>query len=484
MKNYPLIKNVSLLALLAVLAILIAGYHPGAEDDEVYLAAIKHDLNPLLFPHDSEFFTVQLQATVFDELIASSVRLTRLPLNYVELAWHYLAILLVLWGCWRISCRCFVERHAHWAAVSLVTVLLTLPVAGSALYLVDQNLHPRALATAAILAAIVAILDRRYWTAGGLLILAVAIHPIMASFGISFCVLLGWGQPRLGTTSMCLVLMPLGWIFEPTSLAWRAAAQTRDYYFLGRWEWYEWLGVLAPFVFLWWFRAIGKRASPTLEHLSTRLAIYGGFQLLVALIVMAPRNLERLWPLQPMRYLHLLYLLFAVLGGGLLGQKVLKKHWWRWLALFVPLAAGMFYAQRRTYPASSHLEWPSTHSRNSWVEAFLWIRGHSPADSHFALGADYMRRPGEDYHGFRALAERSLLADADKDSAVATQVPRLASRWFEEVEAQRGWEHFGAADFQRLKSRFGVNWIVVDQPGPPYLQCPFENSAVRVCHLE
>jgi hypothetical protein len=144
----------------------------------------------------------------------------------------------------------------------------------------------------------------------------------------------------------------------------------------------------------------------------------------------------------------------------------------------------MFYAQRRTYPASSHLELRGTHSRDPWVEAFLWIRAHTPVDSYFALGPDYMQRPGEDYHGFRALAERSVLADAGKDSAVATQVPRLASRWFDEVEAQRGWEQFGAPDFQRLKLRFGVNWVVVEQPGPPDLQCPYENSVVRVCRLE
>src|SRR2546427_7209790 len=92
-----------------------------------------------------------------------------------------------------------------------------------------------------------------------------------------------------------------------------------------------------------------------------------------------------------------------------------------------------------------------------------------------------MRRPGEDFHGFRALAERSALADAAKDSAVATQVPRLALRWREEVEAQRGWETFGAADFQRLKALYDVNWVVVEQPGPLNLQCPYENAAVRVC---
>jgi hypothetical protein len=406
-------------------------------------------------------------------------------LGVVVLSWHCLAIFLILWGCWRISRHCFSETYAWWASVSLVAVLLTLPVAGSGLYLVDQNLHPRAVATAAILAAIVATIDCKYWVAGGLLILAALIHPIMASFGISFCVFLGWRHPTLEVASLAFALIPLGWIFEPASEAWRVAADTRDYYFLGRWDWYEWLGVLAPFVFLWWFRWIGRReGGSTLAHLASRLAWYGVFQLLVALILMVPQRFERLWPLQPMRYLHLLYLLFAVLGGGLLGQKVLQRHGWRWFALFVPLAAGMFCAQRRTFPASSHLECPSATSRNAWVQAFSWIREHTPTDSYFAAGADYMRRAGEDYHGFRALAERSVLADSAKDSAVATQVPRLAGRWREEVEAQRGWERFEAADFQRLRARFGVNWVLVERPAPAGLQCPYENAAVRVCRLE
>jgi len=485
LKNYPRIKPVSILALLAALGILIAGYHPGAEDDGVYLAAIKRDLNPALFPHDFDFFTVQLQATVFDKLVAGSVRLTHLPLGLVVLAWHYLSIVLVLWGCGRIARRCFSESYAQWAAVSLVAVLLTLPVAGSALYLVDQNLHPRALATAAILAAIVATLDGRDWMTGGLLMLAVVMHPIMASFGISLCVFLAWRPPAPRTASFALALAPLGWIFEPTSDAWRAAAGTRDYYFLARWQWYEWLGVLAPLVFCWWFRKIGLREDASaMAHVASRLAACGVLQLGVALAVMVPHSLERLRPFQPMRYLHLVYLLFVLLGGGLLGQKILQRHWGRWLALFVPLAAGMFYAQRQTYPASAHLEWPEASSRNPWAQAFRWIRDHTPTDSYFALGADYMQRPGEDYHGFRALAERSVLADAAKDSAVATQVPRLATRWREQVEAQRGWEQFGAADFQRLKTRFGVGWVVVERPGPADLKCPYENATVRVCRLE
>ena len=484
MKNYPILRNALILAVLAACGLLIAGYHPGAEDDGVYLSAIKRDLNPALYPHDSDFFAVQLQATIFDKVMAASVRLTHAPLGWVIFAWHYLTIYLVLLGCWRMSHRCFPEEYAQWASTTLVAVLLTLPVAGSALYIVDQNLHPRALATAAILAAIVAALDREFALPIALLILAALLHPIMAMFGISLCIFLAWRPPMMGTRASILALAPLGWIFEPTSPAWCVAANTRDYYFLGRWEWYDWLGVFAPFAILWWFRRIGQNDRATvMVHVTSRLMAFGIFQLIVAIALMLPQSLERIRPLQPMRYLHLFYLIFIILSGGLLGQKLLRHHWLRWALVFIPLAAGMLFAQRETYPSSAHLEWPGSTAKNPWLQAFAWIRANTPPDAYFAAGPDYMRRPGNDYHSFRALAERSVLADLAKDSAVATQVPRLSNRWLEEVEAQRDWEYFTPADYERLKARFGINWVLIERPAREGLDCPYENAALLVCRV-
>ncbi|MGA2992551.1 MAG: hypothetical protein ABSD88_18940, partial [Candidatus Korobacteraceae bacterium] len=56
-------KNIAWLLLLTTLAFLVQGYHPGWEDDGVYLSAIKKQLHPQLYPYDSDFFQVQLQAT-------------------------------------------------------------------------------------------------------------------------------------------------------------------------------------------------------------------------------------------------------------------------------------------------------------------------------------------------------------------------------------------------------------------------------------
>lgn len=519
------LTNLTLLLLLTTLAFLIMGYHPGLEDDGFYLAAIKHNLHPSLFPHDAEFFAVQFQATLFDKLIAWSVRLTHLPLAWAALLWQFAAIFLLLQGCLRISRRCFSEPAAQWAAVTTIALLLALPLPGIGINLADQYLHPRTLATAAILAAIVAVLDRRPWLAGLLLALAFSIHAIMASFGISFCVLLWWNMrassprdQRAGSVAAAL-LMPLGWIFEPGSDAWRQAAATRSFYFVARWQWYEWLGVFAPLILLFVFhRVLRRQQGPGVAQRSdgcdesqralvSSVLYYGILQTIVGLAIMLPPSLERLRPFEPMRYLHLMYLLFFLLAGGLLGQYVLsaedRRHparsepvaaevraharLIRWALLFLPLGAGMFYAQRQMYPATEHIEWPGASSKNSWLQAFAWIRQNTPPDALFALDPHYVRLSGEDYHGFRALAERSVLADYEKDGGMAARVPSLAPRWLREVMATSNWRTFQAGDFERLQKEFSVTWVVVSKNAPKQdhstMTCPYENAEVEVCRL-
>lgn len=492
------VHNLLVNAGLTVFAFLPMGYHPGLEDDSFYLAAIKRDLNPALFPHDSDFFRLQFQATIFDKLIAFSARLTHLPVAWIVLFWQIAALFLLLHSCWRIARRCFSSAEAQWGATALIAALLTLPLPGIAINLADQYLHPRTLATVAILAAIVAILDRRPWLAGVFLAIAFAIHAIMASFGISFCIILWWtlrGTRLKSSLPVAAAFIPLGWLFEPSSDAWRQAAATRGFYFVTRWHWYEWLGVLAPLALLLVIRQFlrsrrGATDGAALLPLTSTLIYYGAFQTVVGLAIMLPPALERLRPFEPMRYLHLLYLLFFLIIGGLLGRYVLQRSFYRWLLLFVPLTCGMFYAQRQMYPASEHLEMPWMTPHNPWLEAFAWIRVNTPIDALFALDPHYESLPSEDAHGFRALAERSALADYEKDGGMAARVPRLAPRWLDEVTAVKGWQNFRPEDFARLKNNLGVTWIVLSRADAEFsaqptegMSCPYANDQVRVCQL-
>jgi hypothetical protein len=143
----------------------------------------------------------------------------------------------------------------------------------------------------------------------------------------------------------------------------------------------------------------------------------------------------------------------------------------------------MFISQRLQFTGSEHLELPGRTSANPWLQAFAWIRQNTPADAYFALDPEYMAAPGEDYHSFRALAERSQLADNIKDTAVVTQVPELGKVWARQVKAQEGWGRFQLADFERLKAEFGVNWVLVAYPQPGGLLCSWHNGVVSVCQI-
>jgi len=92
----------------------------------------------------------------------------------------------------------------------------------------------------------------------------------------------------------------------------------------------------------------------------------------------------------------------------------------------------------------------------------------------------------DDQHGFRAIAERSRLADDVKDSGAVTMFPNLtaADHWLEQVASQRGWQHFRESDFRRLQETYGVSWIVAERTLDTNFVCPYENQTIRVCRLD
>ena len=280
---------------------LVEGYHPGVEDDAVYLSAIQRRLHPALYPHDSRFFTLQMQASVFDRMMAGWMRLTHMSVPLAELLGQFLAGFFLLWGCLAIAHRCFPGNAGRWAGVGLVGVLFTLPVAGTALYIFDQYLHPRAIASALILWAVVAVLDRRGALAGFLLAMAVVMHPIMGVLGVSYCVILWVASLRTNQLAKKPVMAAAifgfvpSWIFEGPTPAWKAALNTRTYYFLGRWTWYEWLGAIAPIFILWLMARWARRADRlVIAVLAGSGAFYAAFQFAVACVVLLTPALVRL----------------------------------------------------------------------------------------------------------------------------------------------------------------------------------------------
>ena len=476
-------KQIAILLALTVGALFIHGYHPCTEDAEIYLPGAEKIIRPELFPAYPEFFQFHAHLTLFPNLIAVSVRITHLPMEWVLFLWQVASVFLLLFACWELSGHCFTDDKARWAAVALVAALLTLPVAGTALYIMDQYVNPRNLTASLGVLAVARVLNRKYRTAGGLLVLAALFHPLMASFSLSYCVLLVLPRRYDPRFSAITVLLPLGF-FAPPSEGYHRAALLHSFHYLTRWQWYEWLGAVAPLIILSWFSVLARRKrSATLELMRRALVVYGLLYFAAGLALSITTRFEGLARIQPMRSLHLLYILFFVLVGGFVGEYVLKTRLWRWLILFTPICAGMFVAQRALFPGSAHLEWPGAAPKNQWVQALVWIRENTPESAVFALDPYHLEIPGEDHNGFRAIAQRSRLADVIKDSGAVSMFPQLADEWLTQTENQKNWKNFHLSDLKLLRQKYGVSWVVLQPPGIAGLECPFHNQAVMVCAL-
>ena len=460
------------------------GYHPYAEDAEIYLPGIRKLLHPALYSSGAEFFESHASLTFFPNLIAASVRLSHIPFDYAIFIWYLASIFLLLLACWEFSGVCFGTPRARWGAVALIASLLTLPVAGTALYLMDQYLNPRNLAAFAAVFAVTRVLEKKYARAVVWIIFAAAVHPLMASFALAFsAVLILMVRLRRPAPALAAAL-PFANFFALPSPAYREAMRFHISHFLPQWQWYEWVGLIAPFAVLMWLGRIARsRELKNLQRVCHAAIVYELVYFVIALIIAIPERFEALARLQPLRSLLLVYIFMLMAIGGFVAEEILKDRIWRWWLLFLPLCAGMFVAQRDLFPSTAHIEWPWAAPKNQWEQAFLWISQNTPNDARFAIDPFYMEAPGEDRIGFRALAERSRLADASKDSGAVAMFPPLAEEWWEQLQAQKNWQHFTRADFLRLQEKYQVGWTLLQTPDAMGLACPYRNQSVAVCQI-
>jgi hypothetical protein len=480
------------LGAITCLAVLVHGYHLGVDDAAIYVPAIKRVADPKLYPFGAEFFLSHAHLSFFAELIGGSARLSHLPVDMVIFAWHVVSVFLLLLAAWQLLGCCFENSYARWSGVALLAATLSVPVTGTGLAIMDPYLTARSLSTPATLFAVACYLSKRPRWALVWLAVTAALHPQMAVYGALFIGCLAWAAPPRAVQAVqaipapafrTMIVLPFVFDFSPMTGPARECLLSRTFFFVSAWAWYEWVGIFAPLAVLWWFsKASPRHTLPAFRLVAGRLIPFG-LAFTAAFLILAIPALEGYTRLQPMRSFHLLYVIFFILLGGLIGEYAIRNSAWRWAALFVPLALGMVLLQRSVFPASRHVEWPGSNNGNTWMSAFLWIRQHTPKDALFATDPNYMARPGEDAHGFRAVAERSVLADFVKDSGPVSLFPRLAAEWQNQVAAARGLDRFEPADFQRLVGRYPVTWILTTQPGPPGLVCPYENRELAVCRL-
>lgn len=497
------------LATLTLAVLFIHGYHPFAEDGGLYVAGVEWKLNPSLFPHLTDFVSEHLSFSIFAPVVASLTRVTHLPLLIVLLGIDFISITLTLAAARALLRRVTPNQPAQLAGIAILAAVWTVPIAGTSLLLMDPYVTARSLSTPLSLWAIAFALDD--WVdaprslAGCILTiaLAAAFHPLMAGYALGLILVLRILRSRMRifllTAAAILIFAAIAiaqFHAQPDSPAVTLAAESRYYWFLSQWHWYELFGLVGPILVLLLLRynkRLGLRQNRTI--LCDSAILYGCFAAAVATVFAHQGyQVHLVARLQPLRAFLMIYIVMFLLLGTSMQQLCeyistsSARHYVRYamVAILLVTGLGMFLAQRHEFRSSAHIElpWQLRESPNPWIRAFLWCRENTPQNAMFALDANYIMLPGEDAQSFRAIARRSVLPDFSKDGGESAITPRLADEWVAGFTAQLHLDQQTASELRQHLAPYGVNWVLLRSDSPAALDCPWHQDALKVCKLQ
>lgn len=480
-----------LIGLLTAAVLLVDGYHPYADDAGIYLAGVKKLVRSSLFGPDAPFVLAHTRLSVFAHGIAALLRGTHASFGWTILGLYLLSTGLFLVACWSVAKQVFALHEARLGGLVMAAALYALPVAGTALSIMDPYVTARSFSTPMSLLGLAAAMDRRYGRAAAWLALAVALHPLMGAYAIAFvglAVCFDRSRPWLAVSLCAAAVVASGAVFVlrrsiPVTAAYRQAVllPAHRFLFLGRWALWEIVGAIAPLVL---FGVAVRWVSRTsrVGILCCAAIAAGTTALLIAALFVPVGGPYLLARLQVMRIDHLVYCVGMVLLGGWAGDVSRGRRRWLLPAVAVAGFGAMALAGGLEYPGSNRVEWPGMWPRNPWQQAFLWIRQETPADAVFAFDPGLVYIPGEDAQGFRVEAERSQLAD-DKDAGVVVVFPQLAEEWQRERSATAGMNRSLDEARRRRLMALGADWVLLPPSAKTGLGCPYRNAAVQVCRL-
>jgi hypothetical protein len=246
--------------------------------------------------------------------------------------------------------------------------MLTVPVAGTSMMLMDPYVSARSISTPCSLLALVALIDmvqqiksckrpsyRSVILAIASLLIAAAVHPLIAGYALGCTLTLAIAALTNGRMRWAL---SAGLWFASIAIAvclltlaplrgggYSLVVATRTYWFLNCWHWYEVFGLAAPLLVIAMAFSRTKPSEAT-QWLSYMCLVMGALAVIVALLFarsgMSNFAVARL---QPLRVFQIVYVITLLIVGTALGKYVLKRSAWRWGALIGSIGSLMMFVQ-------------------------------------------------------------------------------------------------------------------------------------------
>ena len=463
-----------------------AGYRYGVSDQAFYIPVVVRSLNPTLFPRDASLIDAQGRLMVVDEILAGLARATDVSLDTLFFIGYIVSLCLIWTGLTLIGARVYQNRWAVAALGAAFTMRHRIPRTSA--NSLEPYFHPRMLAFGLGALAVAAVLRRRAWLAVALVAAGSVIHVTISLF---FAVLIGVGLAVLDsrfrplavagsavaaiTLLAAVTLGPLRGTLTTMDATWLQAVASKDSLFATDWPLWAWATNLGFLGLLWWaHRVRTRRGQATSEDTAL---VWGATALVTLFLVTLPfvaAGLSLAVQFQISRIFWLVDFLALVYVVAAVADTRTSRHRAAIVAIaLLALSTGRgMYVMLVERPERALFE---VHLPDSpWEDAMRWM-ARQPPETHVLADPGHAWKYGT---SVRVSAERDVLLEEVKDSALAIYSRDVAVRFIERTDAVGDFASLTPDGARDLARRYDLNYLVTE--ADLMLPVSYRNAQFRI----
>src|SRR5688572_2261342 len=390
-----------------------------------------------------------------DEVLAAAARITGLPLDVLFFAAHLLSLALV-WTALVLIGRS--TYRTPWLTVALAAAFtLRHRIPRTSANSFEPYFHPRMLAFSLGALALAAVLRRRYWTAVALVGAGAVVHITTAMW---FAILIGVALAildlrlrRFALVGVAAATVFLTWALLGGPLAasltrmdasWLEAVASKDSLFASQWPAWAWAANLGLLVALWW--AHRRRQAHGRATAEDAGIVWGATALVAVFLITFPAVVARFALPVQLQIPRVFWLVDFVALVYALGAIRRERVAIAVASLLIAVSAGRgVYVMTVEHPERAlfavHLP------ANEWERAMTWVR-QQRGDVHLLADPGHAWRHGT---SVRVSAERDVLVEDVKDSAIAIYSREVAVRYLERMRAIGDFNQLTAGKARQLE---------------------------------
>jgi hypothetical protein len=420
-----------------------------------------------------------------DEVLAAATRITGIPVDLLFFAAHLLSLALI-WAALVLIGRS--TYRTSWLTVALAAAFtLRHRIPRTSANSFEPYFHPRMLAFSLGALALAAVLRRRFWTAIALVGVSAVVHVTTAMW---FAILIGVALAILDLRLRRLALIAAGaaaafaaWALVDGPLmasrarmdaSWLEAVASKDSLLASQWPAWAWAANLGLLAVLWW--AHRRRQADGGATAGDSAIVWGATVLVAVFLVTLPAVAARFAlpvQLQIPRVFWLVDLVALVYAIGTIRRERVAIAV---AAVLVVASAGRgVYVMTVEHPERDlfaiHLQ------ESPWERAMAWVR-EQPIDTHVLADPGHAWRYGT---SVRVSAERDVLLEDVKDSAVAIYSRDVALRYLERTRAIGDFSGLTADTARQLAVRYDLDYLITEADLP--LPRAYENEQFNIYAL-